>query len=318
MVQSVAMERWAWIRMRVRRHMHWAREGGWARLIEEDDLRPIRHLRLRFRKWRWRRSMDEVIESRAAFVVGVQRSGTNMLVRALEEMPEVEVHNENDPRAFDRFRLRDAEVVSNLIERSKYPIVLFKPLCDSHRTPELLDAHGPGAKALWVFRDVDDRARSAVRKFGDHNLNVIKDLAKGRGLERWQVQGLSNDKIRFVQSLDLEHTTPESASALFWYLRNSLFFDLTLDRRDDVLLVPYDEVVVRPEDHFRYMCDFLSLPFRPVLTAEVTARHSTHPLLALDEAVRAACTELTERLVEHYECRFEAWRVSGPNERTVD
>ena len=315
---TMANENWMWLRVRVRRHFRWAREGGWRRLIEEDDLRPIRRVHLRLRKWQWLRSQSGVVESRPVFVVGVQRSGTNMLVRSLEEMPEIEVYNENDSEAFYRFRLADTEVISALVQNSRYPVVLFKPLCDSHRTPELLEHHGLGSKALWVLRNVDDRARSAVKKFGAPNLRVIRDLARGERLDRWQVQGLSEDKIRFVRGLDVEQMTAESAAALFWYLRNSLFFYLGLDQRNDVLLVPYDKVVMRPEKHFRFICDFLGLPYRPVLIEEVTPRSTPHPTLALDEAVEAACNTLTDRLLRHYERQFEAWGASRADESVVD
>ena len=67
------------------------------------------------------------------FVVGLQRSGTNMLVRGLEASPEFEVHNEDDTKAFRRFRLKSNDQIRALVTRSGHSYILFKPLCDSCR-----------------------------------------------------------------------------------------------------------------------------------------------------------------------------------------
>src|SRR3712207_996458 len=86
---------------RVSRHWRWGREQGFGRLIEEDELNPISRLSNSYRKWRW--SSNHAVMPGAAtavFLVGAQRSGTNMLVRGLQTAPEFEVYNENNRRAF--------------------------------------------------------------------------------------------------------------------------------------------------------------------------------------------------------------------------
>ena len=103
--------------------------------------------------------------------------------------PEVEVHNEDDRRAFDRYKLRSDAVVESLVARSPHSHVLFKPLCDSHRVDHLLDdihTARPG-RAVWVYRDVDGRVRSALAKFGDGNLQVLREFADGTDTTRWHV-----------------------------------------------------------------------------------------------------------------------------------
>jgi hypothetical protein len=105
-----------------------------------------------------------------------------MLVRGLERAPEFAVYNENSAAAFRRFRLRPDSVIRTLVDSSRHPYVLLKPLCDSHRTPELLDGLGTASPphALWVYRSVDARVRSALAKFGDANLRALRDVAAGR------------------------------------------------------------------------------------------------------------------------------------------
>src|SRR5437867_1830302 len=140
---------------RVARHAYWVRTQGLSRLVEEDQLNPVTRAERALAKWRWRRRHGRPPGSAMpVYVVGLQRSGTNMLTRGFEAAPEFEVHNENDRRVFDRFQLRSDQDVAKVIAASRHRFVLFKPLCDSHRVDRLLDdipggAHG---SAIWVYR----------------------------------------------------------------------------------------------------------------------------------------------------------------------
>jgi hypothetical protein len=281
------------------RHWRWARSDGWSRLAEEDDLRPLVRAARAVRKWRWRRTHDVQAGTAApVWLVGVQRSGTNMVVRGLEASPEVEVRNENDGKAFDRFRLRPDPVVRDLVLASRHRYVLFKPLCDSHRVDELLslDTPTPG-RAIWAYRGVDGRVRSALAKFGDTNLRVLADISAGRGLDRWQAQRLSAESFDLIRSFDWSAMSAASAAALFWYVRNALFFELGLDEREDVLLASYDALVAGPEAGTRAMASFLGLGWNPGLAAHIERRDPAAPApLDLDPRVRHCCQELQDRL----------------------
>jgi len=114
--------------LRLRRHWHWGRRQGFGRLIEEDQLNPVARMRLALGKRRWRRAHSVAPNATPVFLIGLQRSGTNMIARGLEEAPEFEVRNENDRAAFDRFRLRPDPMVRDLVMRSGHRYVLFKPL----------------------------------------------------------------------------------------------------------------------------------------------------------------------------------------------
>ena len=221
-----------------------------------------------------------------------------MVVRGLERTPEFEVYNENHRAAFDRFRLRPDPVIRRLADDSRHPYALFKPLCDSHRTPELLDGLGTRLppRALWVYRQVDGRARSAVAKFGDTNLRVLRELAEGRGRDRWEAGRLSGGSLAFIASLDWQTMDPLSAAAVFWWVRNRLYFELGLDRRSDVLLVSYDAMVARPEEEMRRVCRFLGTPYHPRLVAHIAARPAPGTGLQLDATIRARCDQLTDEL----------------------
>jgi hypothetical protein len=294
-------ERWVWYQgRRLWRHLYWLRTQGLARLLEEDDLNPVERTSRAVARWRWRLAhRDRPAGGTAVFLVGLQRSGTNMLVRGLERDPRFQVYNENHRAAFSRFRLRPDPVIRQLVERSRHPYVLFKPLCDAHRTADLLDGlqlH-PAPRALWAYRSVDGRARSAVAKFGDTNLRMLRELAAGRGRDRWEVQRLSPDSLELISSVNWAQASPLDAAALFWCVRNRLYFELGLAERSDVLLVSYDAMTAQPEAEVARICDFLDLPFDRRLISHVERRRGGRPQrVELQPQIRERCDQLAEQL----------------------
>ena len=285
---------------RIKRHIYWARTQGVGRLIEEDELDPRTRVANAWAKYRWRRVHHQAPGSaRAVLLVGLQRSGTNMLVRGIERAPEFEVHNENDKAIFDRFRLRSDAILRSSVLASPHTHVLFKPLCDSHRTAELLDGLDVPTPpvAIWAYRSVDGRVRSSLAKFGDANLQALRSIAAGQGGDLWQAQRLSDDSLELIRSFDYASLSPASASALFWCVRNRLYFEQGLDRRPDVILSSYDQVVADPEQTMRSLCSHLGFPYKDELVAHVEVRaNSTREPLDLEPRVRAACDELEQRL----------------------
>lgn len=283
---------------KLQKNWRWSKTHRWAHLIEEHDLNPLVYgpRMLRKARWRWT-NRDRETPATPVFLVGVQRSGTNMLAHGLDEAPELQVYNEGNAKAFHDFRLRPLQMVESLVERSRAQFVLFKPLCDSHRVVELLDRFHPRARVIWAYRDVDDRARSALAKFGDGNFRALRAFAAGQGQDAWQVQGVSPENADFIRSVDFDRLSAESGAALFWYIRNSLYFEMSLDRRQDAMLVSYDQFLAEPERVARAMCDFLGLDFRPRIISHIRPHRSARrELLPIDSRIRERCRELQSRL----------------------
>lgn len=226
-----------------------------------------------------------------------------MVARGFRASPEFEVFNENDKRAFTEFRIRPVEQIAGLVRASRHRWVLFKPLCDSHRAAELLDALGsevPG-RALWVHRRVDPRVRSALAKFGDANLRALGEIAAGRGDGLWQAGGLSDKNRELIGSFDYGAMSPASAAALFWFIRNSLFFELGLDRRADLLAVSYDRLIEAPEELMQGVCGFLGCPWDRRFVEHIEPRHPAEAApLEIDPQIRALCDRL--------QARFDSYR----------
>lgn len=288
---------------KLRQNWRWSKTHSWAHLIEEHDLNPVVRGRRAVRRGWWRLvQRNSGAPAAPVFIVGVQRSGTNLLAYALAEAPEFQVYNEGNSKAFVDYHLRPLSTVESLIRQSRARFVLFKPLCDSHRTPELLDHFRPTARAIWAYRDVDGRVRSAVAKFGDSNLRVLRTFAAGeaqRPWNAWQIQGLSAESADFIKSFDFSRLSAESAAALFWYVRNLLYFEMGLDRRPDTVLINYDEFLAEPQRVAAALCRFLDLPYRKEMIANVDPQRPPQKApLAIDERIRERCSELKKRLDE--------------------
>ena len=295
---------------------HWGMTHGWVDLIEEHDVNPFVRGRRAFRKARWRwtnRLRGE--RPTPVFLIGAQRSGTNMMVHGLDELAQVQVYNEGNAKAFENFRLRPLETIEALVERSWAEFVVFKPLCDAHRAVELLDNFAPRARVIWAYRAVEGRVRSAVAKFGDSNLRVLRAYAAGEAGNAWQVQGVSSENADFIKSFDLDRLSAESGAALFWYVRNSLYFEMSLDGRENVMLLSYDQLLADPEGVAASVCRFVGLDYRRDLIAHIKPhRHVVSKPLEIDSRIRERCEELQERLDRS---ALDTSRVRSPDDRTA-
>jgi hypothetical protein len=300
---------------RVRRNAAWVREQGLARALEEKEIDPLRTIPARLAKRRYRRVAGAYGHAVPVYVVGVQRSGTNMLVRGFGLAPEVQVFNENDRRAFDRFKIRDDAVVESLIASSRHGYVMFKPLCDSHRVDHLLDdvRSEQAGRAVWAYRDVEGRVRSALAKFGDGNLQVLREYATGVTTTRWHTQRISDASAELVRSFDYSRLSPASGAAMMWLIRNRLYFDLGLDQRPDVYLVSYNAFLEAPDATMQRLCAFLDFPWREDLTRHVSGRPATYfQPLDIDPVIRAECDALAVRLAAASAGRVGPTGSGGP------
>ena len=86
-------------------------------LLSRASRKLERHILLGS-KYAAQRMTQKPSQKLTVFVAGVQRSGTNMLMDALERSFETDVYHERDPRAFDNYLMRPPEVIARLHARS--------------------------------------------------------------------------------------------------------------------------------------------------------------------------------------------------------
>ena len=248
------------------------------------------------RKAIWRLTHDYSPDAKAVFILGAQRSGTTLLLECFDRSMHFDVLGESS-EAMVNFRIKDDEHIRSKVRSSRHEFVVFKPLTDSHRAREFLSLL-PGSLAIWAFRRVQDRVNSSVAKFGDHNLQILRGLSRGEGLERWQAQGLTESDLAFIRTFDFSTMSPYTASALFWYLRNSLYFSLGLQDMPNVLPLAYEDLATEPEKTMQGVCRFLGAGYDDEMAGTVHAQSIGREESRLSDEVMALCGPLYDRLYE--------------------
>ncbi len=231
------------------------------------------------------------------FIGGVQRSGTNMLMSALERSYDTDVFHESDSRAFDEFVLRPVEVLHRLVDLSLAPCVMFKALCDLQSLSALLDEFAP-ARALWIVRDYNDMVNSHLRTWSGCHV-TIRRIVADRDSAAWRGRGMSDATHALVSQRYHPDINDDSAVALFWYFRNVLFFEQGLDRDPRVLALSYESLVQSPDHELRRVFDFLDLDFSHRVAAGVhSASVRKHHAPDIDQPIREICENLAMRFNE--------------------
>jgi hypothetical protein len=262
------------------------------------------------RKWlRLLRTPHPTTEKLPVFVVGCNRSGTNMACAAIGNSPHGWAYQESTfSLAFNGYYLRPDWVIEGLIRRTPAPIISFGSILDSQFTDDLLSRFA-GARAIWIYRRYEDVANSCVRReWGEHLKNLARWVARG-DLEKLGVRGkrISVDTVRLFGELFREDLSYEDMACLYWYMRNQLYFDLNLPMDTRVLLVQYEDTVLNPEKAFRRIFGFLGFPYDPAIIKDVYASSvAKDAWRGIDPAIREVCDALKARLDAHY-ARMSDW-----------
>lgn len=233
-----------------------------------------------------------------SFVFGCQRSGTKMVMRVLDESGATRIYHENHRTAFRDFQLREDPVLRALVASSPAPAQIFKPICDSQEADEILERF-PSARGLWIFRDPDDVANSAVRKWGSHQLELVDAAVRGE-TERWgwRLARLDEAALADLARVHRQDLSPHEGALLFWWLRNRFVYQLGLDQHPRLRVVRYERLVSEPEAAFPAVFAQVGAPWDPEAVARVrTSSVSRRPPPPAHPDIRALVDGLHERLL---------------------
>lgn len=274
------------------------------RLRNIDVERAISRVLERSRKWQQlRRTPHPTTEKLPVFVVGCNRSGTNMVCKAIGQSPHGWAYQESEfSVAFNAYYLRADWIIEWLIRRMPAPIISFGSILDSQFTDDLLSRF-EGARAIWVYRCYEDVANSCVRRgWGEHHKNLARWVACGE-LEKLGSRGkrISADTVQLFAELFREDLSNEDVACLYWYMRNQIYFELNLHVDPRVLIVQYEDTVLNTEKAFRRIFGFLGFPFDPTIIDDIFASSvGKHPRPAIDPAIQEVCNALKARLDADY------------------
>jgi len=195
------------------------------------------------------------------FILGCQRSGTTMILNIFKKNANVKTYGEfSELSSCDKengIRLNPLTVVEKQIANNQEGLIVLKPLVESQNALNLLNYFN-GSKALWMYREYKDVALSNLSKWGLENGR--KDIAPIYNNEHgnWRSENLPNAIRKTIDENYSQDMNPYDAAALFWYVRNSLYIELGLDKNKNVMLCNYDSLVENPKNVFRLIYKFLS------------------------------------------------------------
>lgn len=240
-------------------------------------------------------------DRRYVFIVGMQRSGTTTLVRIFERDFRTRVYQEHSPLSNQdlerRIRLNPLPDVDHALRKVGAPLVVLKPLVETQKTPTLLDHFNPSL-AVWCYRHYLAVAQSNIRQFADRGgRNNLRPIVQ-RNQENWRAEVVPPEVGETVDRLFSEEMPQLDAAALFWWVRNHLFFDLGLDADARVHMLRFERFTSEPRRAMSEIYDRLAMPYpRNDVTAGVDASVARpNSEIILGSEIRQLCEELWERL----------------------
>ncbi len=249
-------------------------------------------------------------EQNILFIIGCQRSGTTMMQRIFEKDLHAKVYGEfsslsrHDPK---KIRLNPLDQVKKEIKQDTPPLIVLKPLVETQNLQELFD-HFPSSKAVWMFRHFKDVAASNLKNFGESNgIKDLRPIFEGNP-NNWRSEGASKHVREVVQEFFSEDMNELDAAALFWYARNSLFFDMELENDPRVFMCRYEDLVYQPEVKMKEIYAFTgaSYPNKEEITGSVnTSSVGKGKEIKLHPEIEALCNKMLKRLQNTYLARQE-------------
>ncbi len=238
------------------------------------------------------------------FIIGCQRSGTtlmtqifdkDLLVKAYGEFSELSDLGEN------KIRLNPLSQVKSEIEKNKVSSIVLKPLVESQNTNNLLNFF-ENSHCLWMFRHYQDVSSSNLKYFGLQNgINNLRSIIN-RETGNWRSDNISENTFDLVQKYFSEKMLPHDAAALFWIVRNRLFFELELDKNQRVAMCKYEDLVNMPLKTMENIYTFsgFQFPGKQIVAGVHAKSVNKGKGISLSAPIQDLCEEMLARLSSAY------------------
>ena len=240
-------------------------------------------------------------ERQVVLILGCQRSGTTMLQQTfLDRSWRVLILEEHDRRLVGNdpgeAKWLDYPTVFRHIHGLPFEVVAVKPLVESDRAKELMDAAGR-VKAIWMLRHYQEVARSNLSRFGSDNpFRDLQPFRSGDVLD-WRYRGASEETRQTVIRLLDRGLEPLDAAALFWWTRNQLYFDQRLWEDERIRILRYDRASTGSEEVIRSLSRYVGVPL-PVHSIAAKVRPQPGSLVSsLNPEVEMLCEKMLDSFV---------------------
>ena len=238
-------------------------------------------------------------ERRVVLIFGCQRSGTTMLQQTfLDRSWRVLILEEHDRRLVgpnpgpEETTWQEYSTVLGRIHRLPFEVVAAKPLVESASATALMDAAGP-VKAVWMLRHYRGVARSNVSRFGVDNPYRDLQPIRSRDVLDWRYKGTTEETLETVTALMRRSLTPLDAAALFWWIRNQIYFDQRLWKDSRIRILRYERACNQPGEVIRSLSTHIGLALPSgSIASRVRAQPSPPETGELDPDIERLCAKL--------------------------
>lgn len=239
------------------------------------------------------------LPDRTIFLLGCQRSGTTMISRVFDNIGYTQVFGEynvlaNGSKEFRPLQIKDISTLADKLSTYRAPLKVMKPIVDSQRANSLLSSV-PGSRVVWIVRDYEPVAISNVTKFGDNagGFSHVAALLE-RNKDDWRGQAVSDETHALVSKFSKSSLSALESACLFWFARNSLYFEQQLNSNARVDLWFYDDFVNSPQNHLDRLLNSVGYPHSSVgATSHVSVERSVSvQTVAISTEIRDLCDSL--------------------------
>jgi Sulfotransferase domain len=248
-------------------------------------------------------------DKRILLVVGCQRSGTTLLseIFARDRTAIVfgEISRLSSLDADRGIRWNPLDDIERQFKNVRARLIVAKPLVETQNLVRILQRFA-NARAIFLYRDYRDVASSDTKKFrAQHGVGNLRPIVEG-DLRNWRSEGVSSSVRESVALNFTESMSPLDAAALFWFARNSLYFDLNLARHDRVWLCKYESLVRQPEAELSRICSWAGL--------DVDVRRMIRPVhsMSIQKGAGVSLTPDVEKICEGLLARLDAAEACQP------
>ena len=244
---------------------------------------------------------SERCSKRIGLILGVQRSGTGMLVQAFANDWSCKSFGEDGGLAVGptaghtmRWRWKPYGEVADILRRQRAPLVIAKPLVESQNA-DAINAALPEARFIWAYRNYRDVVKSGQEHFGSEAIkyNVQSIILRRSHWYSENVDDVTRDLVvRFLRKersiLDLR--------ALGWCIRNSIVFRHS---HLPIAFSSYEDLVSSPSQKMRELYEFLGRPYPGDHIVRHIHGHSVKRGrdLQISSDVRVLCESVMDRLI---------------------
>jgi len=185
--------------------------------------------------------------------------------------------------------------LERVFRRCSGSLIVAKPLVESQRAGKFLD-YFPESLAVWSYRHYREVVRSFVKLFDRAGVNIMKKIIDGE--DNWASESVSDESREVVLRFYRPDMSLNDAAALFWLVRNRLYFEQKLDEHPRVTTCRYSRLVTRPDETMRRIYAFVNLPY-PGSHLVGGVHEDSRGLgrsLALDPEIETLCQSMWTRL----------------------